>query len=340
MVQSSAAVDVVIPVRNGERFIEACLDSIRSQVLQPDAVIVVDDGSTDRTLSILSTYQQRWEKLQVIRSDPRGVSHARNLGLAACTAPYVAFMDSDDVWLPEKLKRQISLFQESSSKVGLVHCAFVQIDESGNALPNGRVYSPTKRGNVLQAMLSEFYHILGPSTVVARRELVLRLGAFDETLTIGEDLDLWLRLAHASDVDYVPEVLASLRSYPESSFSRAVADNPELVFFQRLKIWSRWLHLVPDKKPVIEAFRKEALAVSAANVVRRRPSFGFYGRLRRSGLPLSNCLFKTRWDYYGTLSRVAAIDVRIKTLIAKHVIFKSPVLLRLCKKFGKCQTLP
>ena len=188
MVQSPAAVDVVIPVRNGERFIEACLDSVRAQVLQPNAVIVVDDGSMDRTLLILTTYQQRWEKLQVIRSDPRGVSHARNLGLAACTAPYVAFLDSDDVWLPEKLKRQMSLLQESSPKVGFVHCALVQIDAFGKPLPNGRVYSPTKRGNVLQAMLSEFYHILGPSTVVARRELVLELGAFDETLTIGEDM--------------------------------------------------------------------------------------------------------------------------------------------------------
>ena len=97
---------------------------------------------------------------------------------------------------------------------------------------------------------------------------------------------------------------------------------------------------MPDKRPIIEAFRKEALAVSTANVVRRRPSFGFYGRLKRSGLPLSKCLFKTRWDYYGTLSRVAAIDVRIKTLIAKHVIFKSPVLLRLCQKLGRCQNPP
>jgi glycosyltransferase involved in cell wall biosynthesis len=337
---SSSAVEVVIPVRNGERFIEACLDSVRSQVLQPSAVIVVDDGSMDRTPAILSEYEKRWNKLRVIRSDPRGVSHARNLGLATCTATFVAFLDSDDVWRPEKLKRQVSLFEHGPVELGFVHCAFVRIDSAGHTIENEKIHAPTKRGDVLQAMLTEFYPIAGSaSAVVARRALVERVGGFDERLTCGEDLDLWLRLAQASHVDYVPEVLVALRTHHANSCDRANAINPELVLFQRLAIWSRRLHFVNDPQPVIQAFRKEALTVSVANLLRRRPSFGLYRRLKRSGIPLASRLFETRWDYCLSSSRAVAVGMRMRQLIAQQIILKNPILLRLCQKLGRLQNV-
>jgi glycosyltransferase involved in cell wall biosynthesis len=337
---STSSVDVVIPVRDGERFIEACLDSVRSQVLQPSTVIVVDDGSTDRTPAILSEYEKNWNKLKVIRSEPRGVSHARNLGVTACTATFVAFLDSDDVWRPEKLGRQMSLFERGPPELGFVHCAFVRIDDVGHSIENGKIHSPTKRGNVLQAMLTEFYPIAGSaSAVVARREFIERVGGFDERLTCGEDLDLWFRLAQASHVDYVPEVLVALRAHRASSCGRANAINPELVLFQRLVIWSRRLHLVSDPQPIIQAFRKEALTVSVANCLRRRPSFGLYRRLKRSGIPLASRLFESRWDYYVSSSRAMAVDMRMRQLVAQHIILKSPMLLRLCQKFGRLQNV-
>jgi glycosyltransferase involved in cell wall biosynthesis len=103
-------VDVLIPVRNGARFLSACLDSVFAQSSPVRAVIVVDDGSTDETPRVLAVYAACRPNLQVIRSVARGVSHARNLALQASEAPFVAFLDSDDVWHPDKLARQMPLF--------------------------------------------------------------------------------------------------------------------------------------------------------------------------------------------------------------------------------------
>ena len=93
----SNRIDVVIPVRNREKFIEACLDSVRKQTVEINSVFVVDDGSTDRTREILFEYAARWPVLKVMHSDRRGVSRARNLGIAASEADFVAFLDSDDL---------------------------------------------------------------------------------------------------------------------------------------------------------------------------------------------------------------------------------------------------
>src|SRR5215471_17796717 len=90
--------DVLIPVRDGARFLPACLDSVFAQTLPARTVIVADDGSTDETPRVLAEYSRRRPNLQVITSKPHGVSHARNLALEASSAPFVAFLDSDDVW--------------------------------------------------------------------------------------------------------------------------------------------------------------------------------------------------------------------------------------------------
>jgi glycosyltransferase involved in cell wall biosynthesis len=334
-------VDVVIPVRDGARFIEACLDSVRAQTLQPNAVIVVDDGSTDETAEILNRYAARWTKLHVIHSEPRGVSHARNLGIAASQAPFVAFLDSDDVWRLEKLERQVSLFAAGTPQLGFVHCACTQVDETGSPVPGAKMYWPSRRGDVLQAMVGEFYPILGSaSAVVARRELVVQVGGFDESLTCGEDHDLWLKLAHVSHVDYVPDVLVSLRVHARNSCSQAVAINPELVLFQRLKIWSKWVDRLADSSPVVKAFRREAVVVGVANVLKRNPDFGLYGRLQRSDLKLARRLFKSRLDYFLIASRISMAYERAKSVIARHLIIPNPLLLRCCQRFGKFKGMP
>ena len=162
------SVDVLIPVRNGAKYVEACLDSVRNQTLQPRRVVVVDDGSTDETPELLRRYADKWPALRVVRSEPMGVSHARNLALAASAAPFVAFLDSDDVWTAEKLERQMALLASRPS-VGWVHCSYFVIDQGGQIIPNATIFPPTKRGDIFADLLDHYPLSGSASAVVARR---------------------------------------------------------------------------------------------------------------------------------------------------------------------------
>lgn len=336
----SPSVDVIIPVRNGARFIAACLDSVRAQTLQPNAVIVVDDGSTDGTAEVLQDYAGRWSSLRIIRSAPRGVSHARNRGLEISRAPFTAFLDGDDVWYPDKLERQLALFGADHSRPGFVHCACDQIDERGDVLPNSAPSQPKWRGDIFREMIEGFYHIAGSaSAVVAHRELIQEAGGFDETLFCGEDLDLWLKLARMSRVDFLPAPLVGLRVHSGNSCNRAVRENPELVLFQRLKIWNKWSGHIADERRVLAEFRREAVSVSMANMLRRRPEFGLYGRLKRSHLPLARRLFGGPWGYVQLGSRIRIAYQRAKFVIATRLIMRNPLLLSICLKLGRMQHL-
>jgi glycosyltransferase involved in cell wall biosynthesis len=290
-------VDVLIPVRNGEKYVEACLDSVRSQTLQPSRVVVVDDGSTDGTPVLLRRYAERWPNLRVLRSEPRGVSHARNLGLAACEAPVVAFLDSDDVWTPEKLERQMALLASRPS-VGWVHCAYFLIDQSGETIQNATIFPPTKRGDIFFDLLDQYPLSGSASAVVARRDLVAAAGGFDEALFHGEDWDLWLRLARLAHVDFVPIPLVGIRAHEGSSQRRAIPGRREAFFFQRLQVANKWIEAVRDRRSFINRYRAEAASMKVHVMRARESDCDLYGRLRASDLMLARTLFGSRASYW------------------------------------------
>lgn len=329
------SVDVIIPVRNRAALVSACLDSIAAQTLQPGAVIVVDDGSSDGTPEIVQEYAKRMPLLRLIRSAARGVSHARNVALGVSRAPFIAFLDSDDIWLPDKLERQMALFASAGTQIGLVHCASFRIDELGKPSPGSGESPLGGRGSIFEDMLRRFHHIGAPSTVVARRDLIERVGGFDETLVLGEDLDLWMRLAQISQVEYAPAALVGLRVHPGGTFRRAVRENPEFVLFQRLKIWNKWDAHIGNDRRVLAQFRSEAVYVSMANMLRYRPQFGLYGRLKQSELPLARRLFAGPLDYVQPRRRWRLASGRIKQLVVRRLILPNPALLHLCRLAGR-----
>ena len=285
----------MIPVRNREKFIEACLDSVRKQTVEINSVFVVDDGSTDRTREILFEYAARWPVLKVMHSDRRGVSRARNLGIAASEADFVAFLDSDDLWRPRKLELQMALFNNNSASPGFVHCACTQIDELGQPLAGTGVFSPSKRGNIFEDMVRHFYHISGSaSAVVVRRELVNAVGRFDESISIAEDKDLWMKLAQISDADYVPDALVELRSHSDNTFSSLARHEPEFVLFQKLRIWNRWYTFIAHHSDTLDRFRREVRAISAGTEANKMPDLALYEKLANSGIELAEVLFPDR----------------------------------------------
>jgi len=300
----SRDVDVVIPVRDGARFLPACLDSVVGQTCPPRAIIVVDDGSTDATPQILAEYARRWPSLQIVCSEPRGVSRARNLGLQASRAFFVAFLDADDVWDPSKLERQLALFVEDRPRLGFVHCAYRLIDEEGRPVNDIPISEPRQRGDIFSELLTHGNIVSGSaSAVVVRRKLLDHVGRFDERLFLGEDWDLWIRLASVSEVDFVPERLVAIRVHDKSAQRRQRKRKAELILFQYLLILDRWYGTDRFPQGVREKYRQIALNAATR---REKPHFyssltnalSFYVALRHCDNSLGRELFSGPLDFF------------------------------------------
>jgi glycosyltransferase involved in cell wall biosynthesis len=306
------AVDVVIPVRDGARYLRPCLDSVMAQTRPVRAAIAVDDGSTDATPDILADYRRRWPALQVVRTDKRGVSHARNIAIARCDAPFIAFLDSDDVWAGNKLERQLDLFAKQGARVGLVYCGYSLVDERGRP-SDGIVIAPRLRGDVLADLLLGGNLISGSgSAVVARRSLLERAGRFDESLSFGEDWDVWLRLAELSEVDFVPEPLVAIRLHTASAQNR---HKLKLQLLQHVRVLDRW-YVQGKAPPTLRAqFRKDVVSI-AIDGIRREPLAGWLHAwrlvtdLRRSDSSFGKDLFSGRADFLREFPYRAAAAMR------------------------------
>ena len=330
------SVDVIIPTRNREAYLEECIRSVAQQTLQPDKVFVVDDGSTDGSMALLKRLAREWDRLVVIPTPiSRGVSAARNVALARSTAQFIALIDSDDSWAPDKLQRQIALFTPERPQLGLVYSGMRRIGPDGRPLDMPDVI-PDKRGWIFDDLLSGF-HPIAPTTMVIRRDLLLRIGGFDETLIQAEDRDLSLKLARLSEFDCVSEPLANYRVHQGSMYETAMKHEPDMVLFQRLRVWNRW---TSDSEPVLRRFRRDAVA--AAPPIRFFwPRDGLYHRLRRSDLALARALFPTPQSYFPPRRKRFRLRLDLaRDFVARRLIASNPVLLRFAHRFGKLRNLP
>lgn len=168
---------VVIVNYNYARFLPEAVESVLAQNYDNCEILVVDDGSTDDSHSILKRYEQR---VRLVFQENRGVSAARNRGIAESTAPLVAFLDSDDLWHPDKLVRQIERFHDAS--VGMVYTGLCYVDVDGNAL--GTMLDGS-RGQVLEdiALLRSPGVPASGSSAMVRRSVLDNVGPFDESLS-------------------------------------------------------------------------------------------------------------------------------------------------------------
>lgn len=212
----AALVSVVVPNYNCGRFLAEALESVLAQTYPAVEVIVVDDGSTDDSAEVLARYDGR---VRVLRQPNQGVSAARNYGIRESRGEFVAFLDADDLWHPEKLAKQVPLF--AAEAVGLVYCAVEYIDESGRTL--GTNFTG-RRGRVLKsiALLQGTIVLAGGSTAVVRRSCFDRAGCFDRRVSTAADWDMWRRVACHYEIDVVREPLMRYRLRP-SSMHRNVA---------------------------------------------------------------------------------------------------------------------
>ena len=203
-----STVSVVIPTFNREGFIEQCVVSALQQSKKPDEVIVVDDGSSDKTWDVLRTLgfsdsKEERNSLRYIFQRNKGVSAARNLGIKAAKFRYIAFLDSDDLWLEKKLEKQISSLESQSIRYRLSHTNEIWVRNGVRV--NAHLKHEKNGGDIFIQCLK--LCCISPSSSLVDRSVFDDIGFFDENLPACEDYDFWLRFCAFEDVHFVNEHL-------------------------------------------------------------------------------------------------------------------------------------
>jgi len=297
------AVSIIIPTYNRAHLIGQSLDSVFSQTFQDFEIIVVDDGSTDHTEKVLARYKDR---IRYIKQDNAGVSAARNRGILASTGDFIGFLDSDDLWMPTKLAKQVALLRERPD----IHLCYTDLYQAREPTekPCKTLFDLVAfRGNTLLTTLLMQSPILIPS-VIFRREILTSVGLFDTALISAEDFDFLLRIAAKYKCAYIDECLVFVREHAQRSlraadyrmcYSKMKADNIQLARWKGILPAEDYLELQQHASRSMEGFawrlRKDGRIREAGKMFMKAAGVGkghriLYGR----GLLLYLCPWVAR----------------------------------------------
>jgi glycosyltransferase involved in cell wall biosynthesis len=210
-------VSVIIPVYNGEKYIVETIRSVQHQIFWDFEIIVVDDASSDQTVATVQAIQE--PRLRIIAGGHKGVSAARNQGIAASQGEFIAFLDADDLWAPDKLRLQVEAFQ-NNPEAGLGYSWFYLWNFAvQNTTDDKTLICPSAEGSQAFRTLLEENVVGTGSNIFVRRAVVESVGNFNETLTHGEDWEFCFRVALAWGVSLIPQPLVYYRQHQASSCS-------------------------------------------------------------------------------------------------------------------------
>ena len=241
-------VAVIIPCYNSARFVGEAIESALAQTYPAVDVIVINDGSTDDLFDKLVAYRDR---IVLINQANRGLAAARNRGLDASNTEFVAFLDADDRWHPDKIARQVA-FLQTNPESPLVYTERRWIDEHGQPI-SPREYFVLVRGRCVAELAR--HNTIAPSTVLIRRT-ALGEARFDPSTTPCEDWDLWLRLSQSSEIGLIEADLTDYRIH-ESNMSR----NQERMVSATVQVMNNLLDRTPSLsvRRIAKRHRRECL---------------------------------------------------------------------------------
>lgn len=212
---SQPPVSVVIPTRNRAHYVLEAIGSVLEQTVPPSEIIVVDDGSTDGTARVLAPYV---DGLCYVHQQNRGIGATRNAGVARATGEYLAFLDDDDVWVADKLERQLAAFRETPEVDAVYGYGEQFVSPELDAETHQRL--SRRAGSIVPAPL--------PSTLLIRRSAFARVGPFDEALGLGVEMEWYARLCESGIVTRMLETVVYRRRLHAGNLNRTHAhEQPE-----------------------------------------------------------------------------------------------------------------
>jgi glycosyltransferase involved in cell wall biosynthesis len=308
-------VSVTIPVFNASQFISQAIESVLNQTYSDYELIVVDDGSTDDTASIVMKYGER---LRYIYQKNQGLSSARNTGIEKAEGEYLAFLDADDYWDKEKLKHQVAVLNNSPD-TGVVYTALRVVDKDGHLIEARRCLA---KGHIFSNLLTENCVVGSCSSSLIRRKCFEKVGTFDETLSASEDWDLWLRIASHYSFDFVDLPL---------TFYRLHAGN----MHKDLALMERNVFQVLDKFLKREALNPEVVRRRGEILAQHSLDFALNYFIERDFKNARRCLFSA-WKWDKKRIDLFYLSLFFKTLLGKRVLNFLSEKRKVLKKDARC----
>jgi glycosyltransferase involved in cell wall biosynthesis len=212
---SQTLISIVVPFYKGEKYIEKTIDSILHQSFQNFELLIINDGSPGATTEFFDKIAQKDNRIVILHKDNGGVACARQFGIENAKGELIAFCDQDDLWFPEKLTKQIVLFD--NPKVGLVYCGAIE-DHLSEDRQVELPFFDTYRGNIYTSLTKK--NEIVSCTAIARRSLLLEVEAFDKDIGLMgvDDWLAWLKMSLVCEVDFVEEYLA-IHVFHENNYS-------------------------------------------------------------------------------------------------------------------------
>jgi len=252
----SPLVSIILPTYNRDWVITQAIDSVLAQSYTNFELIIIDDGSTDKTTDVIKSYEG---KLQYVYTKNSGVAKARNRGISISKGKFIAFIDSDDTWEPQKLAKQI-LFLSKNPSYGLCYCGAQYFHNKNLERDTISHYKNIKNGFIFSELLKQ--PSIATPTVIIRADIIENVGTFNEKFKLFEDRDLWLRVALNNKIHFVPELLVNIhrfsnannltnqesemRVYYQLLLKELLATNKHLNIFDRLLIRNQLAHSLHD----------------------------------------------------------------------------------------------
>ena len=235
-------ISVIIPTYNRAYLIGKAIKSVLNQTYQDFEIIVIDDGSTDNTKETVKSFNN-FKIRYICHTNNQGVSVARNTGIRASRGKYIALLDSDDEWLPEKLDKQIKVFKSEFPEVGVVYSNVLYIDESGKNM--NKLRNPKKvEGYIYEDLLGGNY-VGTPSTLLIKKECFNQVGLFDDLLNAENDWDMWIRIAKYYRFALIKIPLVKYRFH-----SNRISNNPELKIIMANRILVKYANVLEKRRGV------------------------------------------------------------------------------------------
>lgn len=208
-------VSAIIPAFNSARYLADAINSVLAQTVNSIEVIVIDDGSTDETESLVGGYGSR---VRYFRQQNNGVAIARNRGIEESRGKYVALLDADDVWVPNKVERQLAALEKGSG----CRACYSAFTITGSDLSPVGINRSKRRSSALEDLLLRGNVVGTPSTVMCERALFQEVSGFDSSLSQCADWEMWIRLAMLTDFIYLDEPLVLYRQHG-ANMSRSIS---------------------------------------------------------------------------------------------------------------------